>query len=162
MALLYPGEDRLARLLFILRNAYPGVHASQIGFPGGQEESKDRDLLHTALRETEEEVGVPASSIEPIKALSKVYIPPSNFEVSPFIGLCAETPEFRKQDSEVAALIEVPLTDVLDDTRRTQRRLTTSYARDIEVPAFLFEGHIVWGATAMMLNEIKSLLRRIV
>lgn len=162
MALLYPGPDRLARLLFILRNAYPGVHASQIGFPGGQEESQDRDLLQTALRETEEEVGVPASSIQPVRALSKVYIPPSNFEVSPFIGMCAETPEFRKQDSEVAALIEVPLTDVLDDTRRTHRTLTTSYARDIEVPAFLFEGHIVWGATAMMLNEIKTLLRHIV
>jgi 8-oxo-dGTP pyrophosphatase MutT (NUDIX family) len=162
MALLYPGSDQLARLLFILRNAYPGVHASQIGFPGGQEESHDQDLLQTALRETEEEVGVPASSIKPIRALSKVYIPPSNFEVSPFIGLCTETPAFKKQDSEVADLIEVPLTDVLDDARRTQRRLTTSYARDIEVPAFLFEGHIVWGATAMMLNEIKTLLRHIV
>ncbi len=162
MALLYPGPDRLARMLFILRNAYPGVHASQIAFPGGQEESQDTDLLHTALRETEEEVGIPAASIQPVKALSKVYIPPSNFEVSPFIGICSYTPEFRKQDSEVAALIEVPLAEVLDDDRITSRRLTTSYARDIEVPAFLFEGHIVWGATAMMLNEIKSLLRNIV
>ena len=162
MALMYPGADRLARLLFILRNAYPGVHASQIAFPGGQEESQDMDLLHTALRETEEEVGIPAASIQPVKALSKVYIPPSNFEVSPFIGICTHTPEFRKQDSEVAELIEVPLAEVLDDDRITSRRLTTSYARDIEVPAFLFEGHIVWGATAMMLNEIKSLLRNIV
>lgn len=159
LALVYPGADRLARLLLILRNAYPGVHASQIGFPGGQQEPGDRDLLHTALRETEEEVGVPAAAIQPVMALSKVYIPPSNFEVSPFIGLCGHTPEFRRQESEVADLIEVPLAEVLDDARLTRRRLTTSYAADIQVPAFQFGGHIVWGATAMMLNEIKSLLR---
>jgi 8-oxo-dGTP pyrophosphatase MutT (NUDIX family) len=160
MAMFYPGPDRLARLLFILRNAYPGVHASQIGFPGGKQEKGDQDLLQTALRETEEEVGVPATRIRPVRALSKVYIPPSKFEVSPFIGICERTPEFRKQDDEVADLIEVPLTEVLDDSHLTSRRLTTSYARDIDVPAFHFGGHIVWGATAMMLNEIKALLRQ--
>ena len=159
MALCYPGPDRIARMLFILRNAYPGVHASQIGFPGGQKERGDRDLLQTALRETEEEVGVAAARIHPVRELSRVYIPPSKFEVSPYIGICEETPVFRKQDAEVAALIEVPLSEVLDDGRLTHRRLTTSYATDIEVPAFQFQGHIVWGATAMMLNEIKSLLK---
>ncbi|MEJ2162490.1 MAG: CoA pyrophosphatase [Robiginitalea sp.] len=159
MALFYPGTDHIARLLFILRNAYPGVHASQIGFPGGQEESADQDLLQTALRETEEEVGVPAADIKPIRALSKVYIPPSNFEVTPYMGICETRPEFRKQDSEVAALIEVPLAEVLDDACLTSRRLSTSYASNIEVPAFLFNEHIVWGATAMMLNEIKSILK---
>ena len=114
----------------------------------------------TAKGETEEEVGVPAGRIQPVRALSKVYIPPSKFEVSPFIGFCERTPVFRKQEDEVADLIEVPLTEVLDDTHLTSRRLTTSYARDIDVPAFHFGGHIVWGATAMMLNEIKTLLRQ--
>ena len=80
MALFYPGPDQLAHMLFILRNTYPGVHSSQIGFPGGQQEKSDRDLLHTALRETEEEVGVPAGRICPIRSLSRVYIPPSNFD----------------------------------------------------------------------------------
>lgn len=159
MALFYPGPDRLAHLLFILRNTYAGVHSSQIGFPGGQQEESDLDLLQTALRETEEEVGVPAGQIRTIRPLSRVYIPPSNFEVSPFMGICEQTPKFRKQDSEVAEIIQVPLADVLSDSRLVTRRLTTSYATDIDVPAFLLQGHIVWGATAMMLNEIKTLLR---
>ncbi len=159
MALFYPGPGQVAHLLFILRNAYPGVHSSQIGFPGGQQEQQDRDLLHTALRETEEEVGVPADQIRPIRPLSRLYIPPSNFEVSPFMGICAHRPRFRKQDSEVAELIEVPLADILCDSCLETRRMTTSYAKDIEVPAFLLQGHVVWGATAMMLNEIKTLLR---
>ena len=161
MALFYPGPEGMARLLFILRNAYPGVHSAQVAFPGGQFEEGDRDLGHTALRETEEEVGVPASRIEVIRALSQIYIPPSQFEVSPFIGLLPETPVFRKQDSEVAALIEVPLNDVLNDSSLVHRTLTTSYATEITVPAFLLEGHIVWGATAMMLNELKTMLRQI-
>ena len=159
MALFYPGADLQARLLFILRNAYPGVHSSQVGFPGGQQEKGDRTLLETALRETDEEVGVAPHQIRPVRALSRLYIPPSNFEVSPYIGICDHTPTFQKQDSEVARLIQVPLAEVLSDACLVTRRLTTSYATDIEVPAFHLQGHIVWGATAMMLNELKTLLK---
>ncbi|MGB5509727.1 NUDIX hydrolase [Robiginitalea sp.] len=161
MALFYPGSDGVTRLLFILRNSDSGVHSAQVAFPGGQYENADQDLQQTALRETEEEVGVPASQIQLIRALSQVYIPPSRFEVSPFIGLLPHTPEFRKQDSEVADLIEVPVQDVMRNSNLVRRRLTTSYAREITVPAFELEGHIVWGATAMMLNEVKSLLKEI-
>lgn len=161
MALFYPGSDGGARLLFILRNSYSGVHSAQVAFPGGQFEEDDRDLLQTALRETEEEVGVPAGDIELIRPLTQVYIPPSRFEVSPFIGLLPHTPEFRKQESEVADLIEVPVQDVMQNSNLVRRRLTTSYAHEITVPAFQLEGHIVWGATAMMLNEVKSLLKQI-
>lgn len=159
MALFYPGLDQLTRLLFILRNAYPGVHSGQIGFPGGREEENDRDLLETALRETQEEVGVPSELIEPIRPLSRIYIPPSNFEVSPYMGICRHRPEFHKQESEVADLIEVSLSDILNDANLITRRLSTSYAKEIEVPAFQLEGNVVWGATAMMLSEIKSLLK---
>jgi 8-oxo-dGTP pyrophosphatase MutT (NUDIX family) len=161
MALLYPGPDGLARLLLILRNTDKGVHSDQVAFPGGQYEKGDLDLAQTALRETEEEVGVPASGIVLIRPLSQVYIPPSRFEVSPYIGMLPYTPEFRKQDSEVAALIEVPLPHILREESLVTRRLTTSYAREITVPAFLLQGHIVWGATAMMLNEVKSLLKAV-
>jgi 8-oxo-dGTP pyrophosphatase MutT (NUDIX family) len=161
MALFYPGRDGVVRLLFILRNSYPGIHSAQIAFPGGQFEKADQDLQQTALRETEEEVGVPANEIQLIRAMSQVYIPPSRFEVSPFIGLLPHSPDFRKQDSEVAALIEVPLLAVMSDANLVTRQLTTSYAREITVPAFHLEGHIIWGATAMMLNEVKSLLKQI-
>ena len=161
MALFYPGSDGVARLLFILRNSDSGVHSAQVAFPGGQYEKGDRDLEQTALRETEEEVGVPASRIQLIRSLSQIYIPPSRFEVSPYMGLLSYNPVFRKQDSEVAALIEVPLSRVMSASSLVSRRLTTSYSKEITVPAFQLEGHIVWGATAMMLNEIKSLLKQI-
>lgn len=161
MALFYPGNDGVARMLFILRNTDSGVHSAQVAFPGGQYEETDADLGQTALRETEEEVGVPSTGIELIRSLSQIYIPPSRFEVSPFIGMVPYTPDFRKQDSEVAALIEVPLGSVLSDSSLVTRSLTTSYAKEITVPAFLLEGHVVWGATAMMLNEVKTLLKKI-
>jgi 8-oxo-dGTP pyrophosphatase MutT (NUDIX family) len=161
MALCYPDRDHRAHMLLILRPSYPGVHSNQIAFPGGSREPQDTDLLATALRETQEEVGVPQDDIRTIRSLTPLFIPPSNYLVNPYLGLSMQLPQFRKQASEVAELIEVPLEQLLDDAFLTQRRLNTSYARDIEVPAFRFGPHVVWGATAMMLNELKALLREV-
>ncbi len=85
MALFYPDTDNLTRFLLILRKKYPGVHSGQVGFPGGRLEPGDQSLLHTALRETEEEVGTPGSNIQVIRPVSELYIPPSNFQVQPFL-----------------------------------------------------------------------------
>ena len=159
MTLCYPGPDGRAYLVLILRPSYPGVHANQVAFPGGQREEQDPDLLATALRETEEEVGIPSDAVQPVRPLTPLYIPPSNYLVSPFLGLLTKPPSFRKQESEVADLIEVPLEALLDESYRVQRQLDTSYARKVDVPAFNFGGRIVWGATAMMLNEFKMLLK---
>lgn len=161
MALFYPHTDYNTRLLLILRNRYPGVHSGQIGFPGGQFEAGDKDILDTALRESCEEVGAVKSDIEVIRSVSELYIPPSNFEVSPFVGLYHKEKPFKRQASEVEALIEVPVADFLDDSKLVIKKLSTSYASEIEVPAFLFQGHIVWGATAMMLSEIRELLQKV-
>ena len=161
LVLFSPGHDSGTRLLLIRRPSYPGVHSNQIALPGGKEEADDPDLQHTALREAREEVGVPPRQVRVVRALSPVYIPPSNFEVSPFVGLSAGRPDFRRQESEVAELIEVPVTQLLSREFLEVRRMTTSYATDIEVPAFLLNGHVVWGATAMMLNELKSLLEEV-
>ena len=161
MALFYPDLDNLTRLLLILRKKYPGVHSGQVGFPGGREEPGDQSMLDTALRETEEEVGAESASIEVIRPVSQLFIPPSNFEVYPFMGVYPRTPIFRKQASEVEDLVEIPLTEFLDDQNIISTRMTTSYARDIEVPAYSLGGHTVWGATAMMLSEIRELLREI-
>ena len=162
MALFYPDKDGATRLLLILRNTYPGVHSNQIGFPGGKVEPSDRNLLATALRETEEEVGVPAAEITVIRPLSHLYIPPSNFEVYPYLGLCTKKQNFVIQETEVDALVEVLLTDFMDDSKIMDQKLTTSYSSTkIAVPAFKLNGYVVWGATAMMLNEIKDLLRQV-
>ncbi|MEM9000107.1 MAG: CoA pyrophosphatase [Bacteroidota bacterium] len=161
MALFYPNKEYNVNLLFILRKKYPGVHSNQVGFPGGKKEKTDKDLFQTALRETSEEVGVPGQSVEVMKELSEVYIPPSNFMVTPFLGIYKNPQPFILQESEVEQLIEVNFTDVIDDANLVQQNLTTSYAKNIEVPAFKLNGHIVWGATAMMLNEIKMLFKQV-
>ncbi len=161
MSLFYPNIEKQTNLLLILRKTYKGVHSNQIGFPGGKVEQEDLDILDTALRETHEEVGVPPKEIEVIKKLTEIYIPPSNFEVQPFIGLYKNQGSFTIQEDEVAALVEVSLLDFMDDTLIFNQKLTTSYAENIEVPAFKLNGYTVWGATAMMLSEVKELLKQV-
>ncbi|TDT37142.1 8-oxo-dGTP pyrophosphatase MutT (NUDIX family) [Maribacter spongiicola] len=161
MALFYPTVNQNTNLLLILRKTYKGVHSNQVGFPGGKAEKSDNGLLTTALRETHEEVGVDPKDVIVVKEISEIFIPPSNFIVQPFIGLYKEPKPFIKQESEVELILEVPILDFLDDTKVVSKKLTTSYAVDIEVPAFKLNGYIVWGATAMMLNEIKELLKQV-
>lgn len=161
MALFYPNDHQLTHLLLILRKTYKGVHSNQIALPGGKVEHTDVDLQATALRETHEEVGVPSEQVQVIRSISQVFIPPSNFEVQPFIGLYKEPSPFIRQESEVEALVEVSLLDFLDDTKIFQQKLSTSYGENIAVPAFKLNGYTVWGATAMMLNEIKELLKQV-
>lgn len=160
LALFYPNEFERTQLLLILRKTYSGVHSNQIGFPGGKREASDADLRETALRETHEEVGVSPEKVTIIRSLSQVYIPPSNFEVQPYIGLSHSQPSFVRQESEVERIVEVALGDFLDDSNLFHQNLSTSYAKNVEVPAFRLEGHTVWGATAMMLSEIKELLKQ--
>ena len=161
MALFYPSKSQKTQLLLILRKTYKGVHSNQIGFPGGKVEPEDKNLKITALRETHEEVGVLPDSIQVIKELSELYIPPSNFIVQPYLGLYAEPEPFKMQESEVEAIVEVSLSDFLNDKNLISQNLTTSYADNIDVPAFKLNGYVVWGATAMMLSEIKELLKQV-
>ncbi|GEQ85895.1 coenzyme A pyrophosphatase [Patiriisocius marinistellae] len=161
MALFYPSKDGETNLILILRKTYKGVHSAQVGFPGGKAEEEDIDEAATALRETEEEVGVPQQAVAVLKKLTEIYIPPSNFFVQPFLGITSETPEFVPQEEEVEALIEVPLSHFMDDSFVVTKTLTTSYATNIDVPAYLLNGHVVWGATAMMLSEVRELLKNI-
>lgn len=161
MVLFYPNETGDTYLVLILRKTYKGVHSAQIGFPGGKAEPEDASAKETALRETEEEVGVPQQDIEVLKKLTEIYIPPSNFFVQPFLGICHNTPNFIAQEEEVEAVVEVALSHFLNDNVRITKTLSTSYATDIEVPAYLLNGHVVWGATAMMLSEVRELLQEV-
>lgn len=161
MALFYPSENLETRLILILRKTYKGVHSAQVGFPGGKWEEEDNSIEATALRETEEEVGIPREKISILKKLTEIYIPPSNFFVQPFLGITTDTPKFIPQEEEVEALIEVKLADFMDDATIISKTLSTSYATNIEVPAFLLNNQIVWGATAMMLNEVREMLKMV-
>ncbi|MCC9041300.1 CoA pyrophosphatase [Myroides sp. M-43] len=160
MMLLYPkGID--TSLLLIERSNGGGVHAGQVGFPGGKYEQEDQTLEVTALRETGEEVGIGAENIEVLKAFTQVYIPPSNFIVQPYLGIMNCTPNLQLSEHEVASIIEMPLSTLLDDSIVKQVGLQTSYANYINVPAYVFNDFTIWGATAMMLSELKEMLKEV-
>jgi 8-oxo-dGTP pyrophosphatase MutT (NUDIX family) len=161
LALFYPNAEGETYLVLILRKTYKGVHSAQVGFPGGKYENEDKDLMVTAIRETEEEVGVPEKMVKVIKKMSPLYIPPSNFIVHPYVAISETTPKFVKQDEEVEAIIEVSIQDFLDASNAITTRVPTSFNVEVDVPAFKLNGHIVWGATAMMLGEIKDLLKQV-
>lgn len=161
LMLVYPKND-IAHLALIVRNTYPGVHSSQISFPGGKEELEDGTLEITALRETEEEVGVAMHKVEVIRQCSEIYIPPSNFLVTPYLGFSTENLEFIPNPDEVKRVLEFPIHQLLNDEIIVQTKMTTSYATNIDVPAFQVEKYVVWGATAMMLSELKELFKNAV
>jgi len=161
MALFYPGKNKETYLILILRKTYKGVHSAQVGFPGGKVEPEDANIQETALRETEEEVGVSPQAISVLKKLTEIYIPPSDFFVQPFLGITAKEPKFVPQEDEVEALIEVPLSLFMNDDILITKKISTSYATEIDVPAYLLNDHVVWGATAMMLSEVRQLLKQL-
>lgn len=160
LALFYPDINKETKFLLTLRPNYGGAHASQISFPGGKFDISDKDLKRTALRETFEEVGIQGDRIQIFKQMSDTYIPPSNFLVSPFIGVHYKTPTFNF-NHEVEELIEVKLADLLNDNAIAIKNLSTSYMRNIDVPCYILNNYTVWGATAMILSEIKDFVKSI-
>lgn len=158
MMLFYPKKG-VTHLVLIIRNEYSGVHSSQIAFPGGKVEDFDLDLTATALRETFEEIGIPSEKIKVLRDFSSIYIPPSNFLVFPFLGIASVELDFILQKEEVAGIIELPLSMLLDESIVINKSFETSYAKLIDVPVFQIGEHSVWGATAMMLSELKDALK---
>ncbi len=158
LALFYPNINSATYFILILRKTYKGVHSAQVGFPGGKAEKQDNSLKDTALRETQEEIGVPKNEIKVIKKLTQLYIPPSNFYVQPYIATCSKTPKFIKQEEEVEAILQIPLAQLLLAASSSSKKIVLQNNTTVSVPAFSLENHKVWGATAMMLNEIKDLI----
>jgi 8-oxo-dGTP pyrophosphatase MutT (NUDIX family) len=158
LMLLYPKKGVL-HLALIVRSDYDGAHASQIAFPGGKPEIEDLDLAVTATRETYEEIGVAINLIKIIRPFTAVYIPVSNFLVHPFLAYTTQEPIFKADFKEVKAILEVPLSYILNDLKSEVEVIKTSYSEAITVPVFKIQKHTVWGATAMMLNELKETLK---
>ncbi len=140
------------------RHDYGGTHSGQVSFPGGKWEPEDIDIIHTAKREAREEIGIPEDRVAIIGQLSDLFIPPSNFKVSPIVGYTDHTPEFTIDSYEVKELLEVPLDHLLDETVIKRKEITVSNGFKLNAPYFELEGKVVWGATAMMLSELKELL----
>jgi len=162
LILIYLKENTLFFTL-TKRKKYNGHHSGQISFPGGKNEN-DESIKETALRETEEEIGIEKNSISIIGKLTQVYVPPSNFIINPFIGYIDYSPQFEKQEREVESILEVPIEQLLDDCNVKIKKIPlTKYAKkniEMEAPYFELNKQIVWGATAVILSEFKDLLKR--
>lgn len=148
-------------IIFIRRTAAheQDKHAGQVAFPGGKKEVTDPDLMYTALREAQEEIAIDLAGIDVLGPLSPLYITVSKFLVHPYLAYSWKTPQLIRQESEIEAILELPLTYFLDPATRQETRihLTTGIILN-HVPAFMVEGHVIWGATAMILNELIEIL----
>ncbi|MCF6350919.1 MAG: CoA pyrophosphatase [Flavobacteriaceae bacterium] len=160
LILFYANKNQETCFLLTKRASYNGTHSAQISFPGGKTAKEDNSLLQTALRETFEEVNICINDVIFLKELTKTYIPPSNFWVYPFLGFMHKLPIFTK-NYEVEELIEVKLSELLANKNQSAIIIETSYLKKVEVPCFKFGEHIVWGATAMILSEVKELFKNI-
>ena len=157
LLLLYPGERGEPLMVFIQRPRYDGAHSGQIAFPGGRYESTDKDLEQTALREAQEEVGVDPDRVEVIGGLTPLYIPPSNYIVSPFVGLTDRRPAFVPDKKEVDRLLELPLSAFRERNNKQMRAITLSTGIRLQTPCFVIHGEMIWGATAMIMAEFLAL-----
>lgn len=161
LVLLYPNQNGLAHTVLMERNAYNGVHSKQISFPGGKCEPKDHSFEFTALREAEEEVGLTIGDASIIGKLSDVYIPPSGFLVKPFVAVCKTQPHFTADIREVKSILEAPLTLFTKEKAVLTRSIPIKNPPvSINAPYFDVFGHVVWGATAMILGELRYLLNQ--
>ncbi|GGF30567.1 NUDIX hydrolase [Echinicola rosea] len=153
LILLYPnGND--CWIPFIKRPEYDGAHGGQISLPGGKKEEADTNLQETALRETEEEIGVPAQDVQVIGKLSQLYIPPSNFLVTPYIGFVEQMPTFIPDPREVSRVIQCDFKTLLDHNARKETTIQARNNTKIHAPYFDIDAEVVWGATAMILSEL--------
>ena len=157
LVLLYPSEQDW-QMILIERPKYEGVHSGQVAFPGGAREDEDASLRETALREANEEVGLDTSKVKVLGALSEVYIPPSNFVVRPYVAFMEDTPDLLKDEREVEQILHAPVNNFLLPNAIQEEKIQLYTGVNLNVGAFKHQGHIIWGATAMMIAEFRRLL----
>jgi 8-oxo-dGTP pyrophosphatase MutT (NUDIX family) len=153
MALLYPKAGEIT-LALTERTAHLGSHAGQISMPGGRIEASDATPWHAAVRETHEEIGVDLSAKSPWGTLERIYVSASRFYVTAFVAYLDERPEFRLNADEVAGLLEVPLTVLMDETTFRVGERDDNDGRRVIEGFFQFQRHKIWGATAVLLDQL--------
>jgi 8-oxo-dGTP pyrophosphatase MutT (NUDIX family) len=158
LILLYLHEDRW--YLPFMRRAEDGrVHGGQVSFPGGRHEPEDPDFTYTALREAQEEIGLPPEQVEVLGPLTELYIPPSNFMVYPRLGVMSKRPDFVPDAREVAEIIEVEVEELRQEHIRGIHQVDVFGGNLIEAPGYTVHGkHLIWGGTAMMIAEVLALI----
>ena len=162
LILLFPSDNKQElQIVFIQRPDYDGIHGGQISLPGGKHEDSDDSMVITALRESKEEIGIIPADVTIIGQLSDLYIPPSNYLVMPFVGYTLNRPDFKPDPQEVAAIVQVNIDDLKNDHFLKWKNILIRSGISIYAPCFEIEGHTIWGATAMIVNEFKAILRKI-
>jgi 8-oxo-dGTP pyrophosphatase MutT (NUDIX family) len=158
LILMYEEEGDICFPL-IQRTVYNGAHSGQVSLPGGKRDPDDKDLMATALRETEEEIGVPSNTVEVVGEISPLFVPASNFNIRPFIGLVHSPPSFKINPVEVHKLIVAKVNDLLKNGVVKKTKVPATSGLQLEAPYFDLEGYVVWGATAMILSEFSWILK---
>jgi len=158
LAMLF-SQNGQTRLTFILRQKYNGVHSGQISFQGGGYEENDLTYSKTATRETQEEIGVPEEEIKIIGQLSQLYIPPSNFLVYPFVGYIQKQPNYKPDITEVTEVFDLSLNELMKE-ECFQFQPVISRSKQVKVPCFVTQNRLIWGATAMILNELLEIIKQ--
>jgi 8-oxo-dGTP pyrophosphatase MutT (NUDIX family) len=158
LILFYPHDGQL-QFPLTRRTETVENHKGQISLPGGAQEGSER-LQDTALRETCEELAACREALTVLGPLSPLYIPPSGFLIHPFVAYADTRPSFRPDPVEVAELIEVPLPLLLDPLTK-EREEWLIRGSLVDVPFFHIFGHKVWGATAMVLAELVTILHEV-
>lgn len=157
LILFYP-ENKKAYFPLIKRPVYPGIHSGQIAFPGGKMEQEDADVIQTALREASEEVGIYPENVRIIGRLSNLFVPASNFLVSPILGFSDSRPDFVAEVKEVSRIIPTALRELYQPDLRKRKILEFGDNFRLDTPYFEVDQEMVWGATAMILSELIQLL----
>jgi hypothetical protein len=144
----------------IERMAYKGFHSAQISLPGGKFEAADSNLQQTATRECFEEIGI--KDIEVLGSLTQLYIPVSGFLVQPFVGVCTvKNPAMISQQREVKTILKLGIDTLMQDSSVKSGSIETAEQLAIKTNYFEVESYKVWGATAMILSELKEVMRSI-
>ena len=158
LILLYPHRGELY-IPLMLRPQYSGTHGGQVSLPGGKKETFDKDLIETALRESEEELGIPSSKVKILGTMSNLFISASNFNVSPVVAFLDHRPDFQLDLREVDKIIETPLSLLLDKNIIKEKAIRISTGHLLQAPYYDVYDHTVWGATAMMLCEFLAIYK---
>lgn len=159
LILLFPVNGKISTV-FIKRQVYDGPHSGQVSFPGGKFDKTDISLIHTALREAQEEIGINSTVVQIIGTISPLYIPVSNMMVTPVVGFMETMPDILLNQQEVEYTITVALEELTEPTNKCVK-IITSHGKSITAPYYNVSNEMVWGATAMILSEFLELITRV-
>lgn len=160
LLLLYPGVDGAIHFPLIKRPDYTGTHSGQVSFPGGKAEAGETKI-QTALREAEEEVGVHPSEVTVLGVMSDFFVIPSNFMVTPVVGYAKKRPQFVPDKIEVVRILEGDVRSLLPAEAVHVSEIVVAKTYKLNAPHFIVDNEMVWGATAMMLNEFRMIVNEL-